>query len=128
MLKEKHIKKLRKELECTRPLYFFHDDPDGLCSFLLLYRHIKEGKGVIIKSSPRIDEKYLRKVEEYQPDKVFILDLAVVEQEFIDKVKVPIIWIDHHEPLERTKVKYFNPRVKNPKNNRGRFLNETWQS
>ncbi|MEA3514393.1 MAG: DHHA1 domain-containing protein [Nanoarchaeota archaeon] len=111
-LTEKQIAKIRDELDnCKRPLYFFHGDQDGLCSFLLLYKYVKEGKGVVVNARPRIDEKFLRKVEEYQPDKIFILDVAIVDQEFIDKVHVPVIWIDHHDPLERDKVKYFNPRV-----------------
>ena len=46
------------------------------------------------------------------PDKIFILDIPIVEQEFLDKVNVPVIWIDHHGPYERDKVRYFNPRVK----------------
>ncbi len=117
-LTKKQIAEIRDELDnCKRPLYFFHDDPDGLCSFLLFYRYIKEGKGVVVKAHPRIDEKFLRKVEEYQPDKIFIVDIAIVDQEFIDKANVPVIWIDHHEPLERTKVKYYNPRVADPHNN-----------
>jgi nanoRNase/pAp phosphatase (c-di-AMP/oligoRNAs hydrolase) len=66
---------------------------------------------------PRIDEKFLRRVEEYQPDKIFILDVAIVDQYFIDEVKKPVIWVDHHEPMDRDKVKYFNPRVKDPKKN-----------
>ncbi|MBW2983542.1 DHH family phosphoesterase [Candidatus Woesearchaeota archaeon] len=112
------VKQIREELvTCKNPLFFFHDDPDGLCSFLLLYKYIREGYGVVVKSVPRVDEKFLRKVQEYQPDKVFILDIAIVDQYFIDQVKVPIIWIDHHEPLDRNKVKYFNPRIKNPKDN-----------
>ena len=112
------VKQIRDELvTCKNPLFFFHDDPDGLCSFLLLYRYIREGHGIVVKSVPRIDEKFLRKVEEYTPDKVFILDIAIVDQYFIDEAKKPIVWIDHHEPLDRAKVKYFNPRVKDPKKN-----------
>ena len=30
----------------------------------------------------------------------------------------PIIWIDHHTPLKRLGVKYFNQRIKNPKDAR----------
>lgn len=117
-LTDKEVKQIREELDtCKRPLYFFHDDADGLSSFMLLYRYVREGKGVIIKARPRIGEDYLRKVEEYQPDKIFIVDIAIVDQEFIDKVKVPIIWIDHHEPLDRNNIKYFNPRTKDPHNN-----------
>ncbi|MBW2980684.1 DHH family phosphoesterase [Candidatus Woesearchaeota archaeon] len=112
------VKQVREELiTCKNPLFLFHDDPDGLCSFLLLYRYIREGHGIAVKSVPRIDEKFLRKVEEYSPDKIFIVDVAIVDQYFIDEVKRPVIWIDHHEPLDRAKVKYFNPRVKDPKKN-----------
>ena len=119
MLTDKQIQEIRKELnECKNPLFFFHDDADGLSSFLLLYRYVREGHGIIIKTTPNIDEKFLRKVEEYDPDKIFILDIALVEQEFIDKAKRKIIWIDHHEPQKKHgNIKYFNPRVKNPKNN-----------
>ena len=111
MLPKKEIRQIRDELEhCKRPLFFFHDDADGLASFLLLYRFVKEGHGIIIKTTPRIGALFARKVQEYQADKVFILDIAMVDQEFIDQVKVPVIWIDHHEPLERSNVKYYNPR------------------
>jgi single-stranded DNA-specific DHH superfamily exonuclease len=112
MLTEKQINEIREELDnCKKPLFFFHDDPDGLCSFLLLYRYKMEGKGVIVKSVPKLDEKFIRKVDEYDPDKIFILDLAMVDQDFIDTVKRPVVWIDHHEPLERHNVKIFNPRI-----------------
>ncbi len=110
-LKEKDYKEIKEELDkCQSPLYFFHDDPDGLCSFLLLYKYKKEGNGVIVKSTPKIDMKYKKKVEEYNPDKIFILDIAEVTQEFIDSVNVPIIWIDHHGPYQRENIKYYNPR------------------
>lgn len=113
MLTDEEIKGIRKELdESANPLFIFHDDPDGLCSFLLFYRYKKEGHGITVKKTPKIDETFLRKVEEYQPDKIFILDIATVEQEFIDKAKTPIVWIDHHEPLKRDRVKYYNPRNK----------------
>ena len=111
MLTEKEIKRIKDELDsCKNPLYFYDSDPDGLCSFLLFYRYKHEGHGVIVKSNPFLNEKFLHKVEEYQPDKIFVLDIANVDQDFIDKVKVPVIWIDHHTPLERSKVLYFNPR------------------
>ena len=110
-LKDSEIKAIREELEnCARPVFLFHDDADGLSSFLLLYRHVKEGKGVVVKSRPSVDEKFVDTVINYEADKVFILDLAVVKQEFIDKVKRKVIWIDHHTPLERNKVDYYNPR------------------
>ncbi len=110
------IDEIREELlTCKKPLFFFHDDADGLCSFLLLYRYIKEGKGVVVKASFGVDEMFLRKVGEYQPDKVFITDMAVVTQDFIRNVKVPIILIDHHPVKEKVRgVKYYNPRLENP--------------
>lgn len=112
MLSGKQIGQIREELDnCKKPLFFFHDDADGLCSFLLLYKYIREGKGVIVKSIPHLDEKFIRMATEYGPDKIFILDIAMVKQEFIDNVKAPVIWIDHHEPLKRDNVKYFNPRL-----------------
>src|SRR3989338_5155150 len=113
MLTKNQLKEIKDNLDsCNNPLFMFDDDPDGLCSFLLLYRYKKEGRGFIVKSKPFIDEKFVKKVEEYLPDKVFILDMPIVEQNFVDKIKVPIIWIDHHEPVKVDKVKYFNPRVK----------------
>jgi single-stranded DNA-specific DHH superfamily exonuclease len=112
MIPEKQINEIREELRhCKRPIFFFHDDPDGLCSFLLFYRHLKEGKGVVIKTHPRISEMFIRKVNEYGADKVFVLDIAMVDQDFIDNVKLPVVWVDHHDPLERNNVKYFNPRI-----------------
>ncbi len=118
MLEKNQVEKIKKELEsCKNPLFFFHDDPDGLSSFLLLYRYIREGHGIVFKAKPSLNANFVRKVREYQPDKIFILDIPIVDQEFIDKANVPIIWIDHHPPLERKKVNYFNPRIKN-KNDR----------
>lgn len=117
-LTQKQTEQIKDELiTCKRPLFFFHDDPDGVSCFLLFYKIVGDGKGVIIKTTPRIDERFIHKVEEYQPDKIFILDIAMVEQEFLDAVKVPVIWIDHHAPQKRQKVKYFNPRVANIEDN-----------
>ncbi|MBA3064479.1 hypothetical protein FP803_03510 [Candidatus Woesearchaeota archaeon] len=111
MLNEKHYKEIREELDnCKRPLFFFDDDPDGLCSFLLLYRYAKEGKGVVVKSSPELKPIFIKTVENYSPDKIFIVDKPMVSQEFIDAVKVPIIWIDHHNIIKNNGTKYFNSR------------------
>ena len=112
MLTSQEVARLKEELtNCTRPLFIFHDDPDGLASFLLCYRFVKEGRGIPLKAYPRVGvEPFARKVEEFGADKVFILDVAMVEQEFIDAVKVPVVWIDHHAVLESDRVKYFNPQ------------------
>ena len=102
---------------CKNPLFFFHDDTDGLCSFLQLYKYKKEGHWVIVKARPKIDEQFLRKVEEYDPDTIFVLDVAEIDQEFIDKAKRPIVWIDHHEPVDRDSIIYCNPRLFSPSQN-----------
>ncbi len=111
MLTEKDYDSIRGELDSKNPLFFMHDDPDGLASFLLLQRFVGKGHGVLVKTNPVVDEKYLRKVEEYSPDKIFIVDVAMVEQEFIDRANAKVIWIDHHTPIAREKVLYFNPRL-----------------
>lgn len=117
MLPEKELNQIKEELDnCTRPLFIFDDDADGFASFLLFYKYKKEGKGVIVKTQPKLtSENFLQRVKSYEPDKVFILDVPVVDQSFIDGVEAPVIWIDHHEPLDRNNLKYFNPRIKNPK-------------
>lgn len=116
-LSQKQIEQIKEELDnCKRPIFFFHDDPDGLCSFLLLYRYLNEGKGVVVKTNPEMDINFARKANEYEADKVFVLDIAKMSQDFVDNVKVPIIWIDHH-PVPDYKydaVKYFNCRTLDP--------------
>src|SRR3989344_3575465 len=98
-LSQIQIKQIREHLDnCKRPLIFFDDDQDGLCSFLQFYRYKQEGKGIIVKTAPKLSAVFLNKVIEYQPDKIFILDVALVEQEFLDEIKVPAIWVDHHGP------------------------------
>ncbi len=117
-LTQKQYQQIKDELDnCKNPLFFFDDDPDGLCSFLLMYRYKREGYGVVVKTHPKLDSRSLPKVEEYKPDRVFVLDVANLEQDFIDNCKVPIIWIDHHGPCERQKVKYFNPRIAKKEDN-----------
>jgi len=117
-LTEKQASEIKEFLDnCRNPLFFYDDDQDGLCAFLQLYRYKKEGHGIIIKSSPKLEKMFLRKIEETNPDVVFILDIATVDQEFLDSVKVPVVWIDHHGPYERRNVNYYNPRVQNQEDN-----------
>jgi len=111
MISDDEIKKIREILDNThRPLIFFDDDPDGLCSFLMIYKYIGDGKGIPIKTSPDLNTQYLRNVEEYSPDRIIILDKPQVSEEFINKAKTRILWIDHHPiPDEAGKTDYFNP-------------------
>ncbi|MEK6874721.1 MAG: DHH family phosphoesterase [Nanoarchaeota archaeon] len=111
MLRQHHIDQIKEELDyCKRPIFFFHDDPDGSTSFMQLLHYKGEGKGIIIKAAPLVDLKFARKVKEYGADKVFVLDLAMVDQDFIDAIKIPVVWLDHHAPQKRLNVKYINPR------------------
>ncbi len=116
-LKEEEYRQIKSEAESSaRPVYFFHDDPDGVCSFLQLYDVIKQGKGIIVKATPRITESFLPAVESYMPDKIFIVDIAMLDQDFADSAKAPIVWIDHHYPQQIHNAKYFNP-MKSSKTN-----------
>ncbi len=111
MLTDEQIKEFREYLhKAENPLFFYDDDSDGVCSYLLLKKYIGKGKGVIVKAAPKISVDFLRKVKENSPDYIFILDIPLVDQEFIDKVNVPIIWLDHHPPIKRKGVHYYNPR------------------
>jgi len=114
MLSLKELKEIREHLETSlNPLFFFDSDIDGLASYLLLRRFCGKGNGVAIKSFPELDESYTRKIEEFNPDKIFILDKPLVSEGFIEYCNqkgIDIIWIDHHGPAEKTKnVYYYNP-------------------
>lgn len=117
-ISSKELADFRNELiESVKPLFFYDDDPDGLSSFLLCYRFIKDGKGVVVKSKPILEEMFANKVDEFSPDKVIILDVPMVSDEFLDKVSTPIVWLDHHPPQESRGTKYFNPRLNDDENN-----------
>jgi single-stranded DNA-specific DHH superfamily exonuclease len=101
MLKTEELGKIREFLEQSQnPIFLFDNDVDGLCSFLIFRRALDRGRGVPIKSFPKLTDQYVRKVEEFGSDAVVILDKAEVSEEFIDAVNelgVPIMWIDHHK-------------------------------
>lgn len=115
MLTPKQISFLREELKTAKnPLFIHDDDADGLASFLLLYKLNREGRNFILKTTSKLDASFVEKAKNYDPDKIFILDVPVVEQEFIDQIKMPVFWLDHHQPLERGNIYYCNPRLKEP--------------
>ncbi len=115
MLTDKQVTFLREELATAKnPLFFYDGDADGLTAFLLLYRIHREGKGISLTTTSTLSEQFLRKVEEINPDKIFVLDIPLVTQEFLDAVKRPVFWIDHHPVQDRKNVYYFNPRIKDP--------------
>ncbi|MBR9700328.1 hypothetical protein GOV11_00500 [Candidatus Woesearchaeota archaeon] len=118
------LEKALKMLDASaRPIYFHDDDPDGIASFVILYQHRNEGKVVTVKSSPVLGDMYLRKIDEFQPDLIVVLDKPMIAEEFLDNVQTPILWLDHHEPqLELLKrypnVTYLNPRIADDEDNR----------
>lgn len=119
MIPQHQLNEIKAFLDTSKsPLFFFDDDCDGVCSYLLLKKINNRGKGVIIKSNPELGTTYEGKVNELCPDKIFVLDKPMISQEFIDAVNKPIIWIDHHPPVKREKVIYFNPMLENGKDNR----------
>jgi len=116
MLTKKQVSEIKEHLErAQRPIFFFDNDPDGLCSFILLQKYIGRGKGVSIKSFPELIEEDFRKVQELNADYIFILDKPLVSNSFFDqaeKFNIPVVWIDHHfiDKSEIPKfVNYYNP-------------------
>lgn len=115
MLSDSEIKEIRVHLEkAQNPVFFFDNDADGLCSFLLLRRFIGRGRGIAIKSFPDLNSSYARKILELGADYVFILDKPMVSLDFFKEVKemnLPIVWIDHHDvpfPEFEGDVYYYN--------------------
>jgi len=121
MISKKNLDKIREYLDISQnPLFFFDNDQDGLCSYLLLRRFLGRGKGVPVKSNP-LDKEYFRKVIEFTPDYIFILDVPEISLEFFQKVEelnIPIVWIDHHDIPRLNflkKINYFNSFSKKSK-------------
>ncbi|HLC53146.1 MAG TPA: hypothetical protein VJK03_01260 [Candidatus Nanoarchaeia archaeon] len=103
MLTEQQIAELREHLEkAQNPIFYYDNDADGLCSFLLFRRYIGRGKGVAVRSYPELNEGYVKKAEELKADYVFILDKPVLSEAFVAALTalgLPIVWIDHHSPV-----------------------------
>jgi single-stranded DNA-specific DHH superfamily exonuclease len=124
MLTPNQIASIRTRLEESQnPLFLFDNDADGLCSFLLLRRFIDRGIGFPVKTFPELNATYAIKLEEINPDVLFILDKALVSMDFLKMVhqkNIPVVWIDHHnvpipELSEFPNIEYYNPlRTDNP--------------
>ncbi len=123
MLTKKQIKEIKEHLErAQNPLFFFDNDADGLCSFLLLRRYLGRGKGVCVKSYPDLTKNYFKKVKELNADYIFILDKPKVSDEFweeVEKINIPCVWIDHHDNKQDIPkfIYYYNPLFNRSKKN-----------
>lgn len=123
MLTEEQNKEIRDHLDrAQNPLFYFDNDQDGLCSYLLMRRFLGRGNGVPVKTSP-LDMSYFRRINEFEPDYVFILDQPSVSNEFFEalhELNIPIVWIDHHD-IDRDSlpdyVNYYNPLFNEGKTN-----------
>lgn len=119
MLTEQQLQEIREYLQRAKnPLYFFDEDHDGMTAYLLLRRKYKKGKGVAAKTRQGDDSLYVHKIQETHSDLVLFLDRPEVSQEVIDHAHCPVLWIDHHQPLKRERVHYYNPMVLTPGDNR----------
>jgi single-stranded DNA-specific DHH superfamily exonuclease len=124
MLTEKQILEIREHLDrAQNPIFYYDNDADGLCSFVLLRKYLDRGKGVAVRSFPDLNIGYARKAVELKSDYVFILDKPVLGKEFleeIDKIGLPVVWIDHHEvPIEDYEKDFKDLFVYNPTRNGG---------
>ncbi|MEW6063135.1 MAG: DHHA1 domain-containing protein [Nanoarchaeota archaeon] len=119
MLTETELKEIRSSIKKAKNIVVIFDgDADGLCSYLTLKKVMKCSYGIAAKSSPILKEEiYINKIKEINPDLVVILDKPIVAQEFIDKINARVIWIDHHLPLKRKNVQYYNPRIRDISDN-----------
>ncbi|MEK6963991.1 MAG: hypothetical protein AABX70_06175, partial [Nanoarchaeota archaeon] len=99
-------------------LVFFDDDCDGLAAFLQVYKYKGEAVGVAIRAVPELKAEYIRKIKEHDPDLIVVLDMPMITEEFLDQNKVPLIWVDHHEPKNPKGVTYLNPHVEDEEDNR----------
>ncbi len=115
------VRTLLKEFQ--NPLFLFDNDPDGLCSYLLLRRFVDCGTGVPIKSFPELTPEYLSYVSQYSADAIVILDKPLVSKAFLEEahaLSIPVLWIDHHDVETHAlpkNVSYYNPlRTAKPEN------------
>ncbi len=125
MLTSKQIKEIREHLEkAQNPIFFFDNDPDGLCSFLLLQRWIGRGKGIAIRSFPELDENYFKRINELNADYIFVLDKHSSSEGFVkrcNEINIPVVWIDHHLIPDENKELLENFNYYNPQYNKGEY-------
>lgn len=120
MLTEKQLTEIREHLENAKnPIFFFDNDPDGLCSFLLLQRYIGRGRGVSLRGHSSVSRSFFKRVEEFKADYIFVLDKPIINPEFIalaKKAGIPLVHIDHHNVPRSDIDFYYNTFYESGKN------------
>ncbi len=129
MLTKDQLKEIRDHLEQAKnPIFYYDNDTDGLCSYVILRKFIGRGKGVAVRSFPGLDGGYARKAKELGADYVFVLDKPVLSKDFVDNIDsfgLPLVWIDHHDVAREDFEKDFkNVFIFNPARNSGRDKSE----
>jgi len=129
MLTSKQINELKEHLDkAQNPIFYYDNDCDGLCSFLILRRYLGRGKGVAVRSFPDLNAQYARKARELNADYAFVLDKPVIAKEFIEeigKLQLPLIWIDHHNvSMDDSFKESENFFIYNPTKNAGKDKSE----
>ena len=124
MLTSKQIEEIREHLEkAQNPIFYYDNDADGLCSYIILRKFLDRGKGVAVRSFPSLDKDYARKARELGSDYVFVLDKPLLSKEFVEaigEIGLPLVWIDHHDmPIENYEISE-NFFVYNPARNYGK--------
>lgn len=104
MFGKKQTKEILEHLEkAQNPVFYYDNDADGLCAFLILRRFLGRGYGVAVRSYPDLNETYLKKAEQLNADYIFVLDKPIISKEFVegaDKMQLPLVWIDHHDMVK----------------------------
>ncbi|MFT4250712.1 MAG: DHH family phosphoesterase [Candidatus Woesearchaeota archaeon] len=125
MLREEELTKLKETITKTsRPIVFFDDDADGLVSYLLVKQANTEAIGYRAARGPELTHHFIGFVNKHSPDAVLILDKPLLSEEFVQAVKTPTLWLDHHDKeayknlQQYQHLTYINPSVNEEKDHR----------
>ena len=106
-----HLKMKQKVLDKiqphSRPLIIHDNDPDGLCSGIIVKRYT-DGETRRLIGRANLTLEWFNRLNMKGHASTIILDIPEVDQDFLDTQNA--VWIDHHMPLERHNVLYVNPR------------------
>ncbi|MBX4212059.1 hypothetical protein KW787_01205 [Candidatus Pacearchaeota archaeon] len=129
MLTETQMEEIKEHLsKAQNPLFFYDNDADGLCSFLILRRYIGRGKGIAVRSYPDLNASYAKRAQELNADYVFVLDKPLISKEFVEEIQrmqLPLVWIDHHSvSLDNFSQEFQNVHIYNPSRLKGKNKSE----